>query len=261
MASNENAGQWLAGKKGLIVGLANNQSIAWGCIEAFHALGAELAITYQNEKTKTYTENLAAKVGAPIFTICDVTVPGSLEAVFAEIENKWGRLDFLLHAIAFAPKADLHGRVVDCSLDGFSLAMNISCHSFMRMAKLAEPLMKDGGCLLTLTYHGSQKAIQSYSVMGPVKAALESAVRYMASELGPKGIRVNAISAGPISTRAGNGIKDFSNLLDEKEKASPLHRLTSQQDVGWTAAFLASDKAQSITGQVSYVDCGVSMLA
>jgi enoyl-[acyl-carrier protein] reductase I len=260
MAFSENAGQWLAGKKGLVVGLANDQSIAWGCIEAFKTLGADLAITYQTEKTRTYTENLAKEISAPIFMICDVTVPGSLEAVFNEIEKKWGKLDFLLHAIAFAPKADLHGRVVDCSLDGFSLAMNISCHSFMRMAKLAEPLMTDGGSLLTLTYHGSEKVIQEYNVMGPVKAALESAVRYMACELGPKGIRVNAVSAGAISTRAGNGIKDFTNLLEESEKTSPLHHLTSQQDVGWTAAFLASDKARSITGQVYYVDCGVSIL-
>jgi enoyl-[acyl-carrier protein] reductase I len=260
MICNENTGQWLAGKKGLVVGLANDKSIAWGCIQAFNALGADLAITYRNEKTKTYTERLAKEVSAPIFTLCDVTVPGSLEAVFAEIKNKWGKLDFLLHAIAFAPKDDLHGRVVDCSLDGFLMAMNISCHSFIRMAKLAEPLMVDGGSLLTLTYHGSQKVVPGYNVMGPIKAALESTVRYMASELGAKGIRVNAVSSGSISTRAGNGIKDFSNVLDKDEKTSPLHRLTSQQDVGWTAAFLASDKARSITGHISYVDCGVNIL-
>ena len=187
------------------------------------------------------------------FTPCDVTAPGSLEAVFEEVKKKWGRLDFLLHAIAFAPMDDLHGRVTDCSKDGFLLAMDISCHSFIRMARLAEPLMTEGGSLLTLTYHGSQKSVHDYNCMGPVKAALESTVRYLATELGPKNIRVNAVSPGPISTRAGSGIKDFNNLLDEKAKGAPLRRLATQDNVGWTAGFLASDKASSTTGTISYV--------
>jgi enoyl-[acyl-carrier protein] reductase I len=255
-----NSSQWLAGKKGLVVGVANDKSIAWGCAKAFSAMGAELAMTYQNEKTKTYTEPLTQQINTGLFLPCDVQAAGSLEAVFEAIQKKWGKLDFLLHAIAFAPMNDLHGRVTDCSRDGFLQAMDISCHSFIRMAKLAEPLMTDGGSLLTLTYNGSQQVVHDYNCMGPVKAALESTMRYLAAELGPKNIRVNAVSPGPISTRAGSGIKDFNALLDEKEKASPLRHLSTQEDIGWTTAFLASDKARSTTGTVAYVDCGVSVL-
>jgi enoyl-[acyl-carrier protein] reductase I len=189
--------QPLAGKKGLVLGIANEHSIAFGCAQAFRALGAELAITYANEKTKTYVEPLARDLAASVFLPCDVSQPGQLEAVFQNIGQTWGVLGFALHSIAFAPKEDLHGRLADSSRDGFLLAMDVSCHSFIRMARLAEPLMHNGGALFAMSYYGAEKVIEHYNLMGPVKAALESAVRYLAYEFGPKGIRVHAISAGP----------------------------------------------------------------
>jgi enoyl-[acyl-carrier protein] reductase I len=256
----KDSAQWLAGKKGLIIGVANDKSIAWGCTKACHQMGAELALTYQNEKTKTYTEPLAQQVNTAMFMPLDVTVPGSLEAVFDTIRQKWGKLDFLIHAIAFAPMADLHGRVVDCSKEGFSMAMDISCHSLIRMSKLAEPLMTDGGSILTMTYHGSTKVVHDYNIMGPVKAALECTVRYMAAELGEKNIRVNAISPGPVNTRAGSGIKDFSKMIEEKQTVAPLHHLSVIDDIGWLAGFMASPRSSAITGQVHYIDGGVSIL-
>ncbi len=184
----------LVGRKGVVFGIANDQSIAYGCARAFRALGADLAVTYLNEKAMRFVQPLAEKLEADIFMPCNVQSEGEMEAVFAEIQRKWGRLDFALHSIAFAPMDDLHGRVTDCSREGFATAMDVSCHSFIRMARLAEPLMDEGGTLFTMSYHGADKVIDNYNIMGPVKAALESATRYLASELGPKGIRVHAIS-------------------------------------------------------------------
>jgi enoyl-[acyl-carrier protein] reductase I len=246
----------LSGKKGIVLGIANEHSIAYGCAQAFRALGAELAITYSNEKTKTYTEPLARDLSAPIFLPCDVRQPGQLEAVFQTIEQKWGTLDFALHAIAFAPKEDLHGRLADSSREGFLVAMDVSCHSFIRMARLAEPLMRNGGALFTMSYYGAEKVIEHYNLMGPVKAALESAVRYLASEFGPKGIRVHAISPGPIRTRAASGIDHFDDLIESAAKRAPERCLVSIEDVGMATAVLATDYAKLITGETVYVDAG-----
>ena len=211
----------LKGKKALVTGIANDQSIAWGCAKAFHAFGADVAVTYLNDKSKPYVEPLAKEIEAPIFMPLDLQREGQLEAVFERIEKTWGKLDLCLHSIAFAPKEDLQGRVVDCSKKGFLLAMEISCWSFIRMAKLAEPLMKEGGTLYTMTYYGSQMVVEHYNIMGPVKAALESATRYLAAELGPKGIRVHAISPGPLKTRAASGITAFDELLQKAQSKAP----------------------------------------
>jgi len=246
----------LSGKKGLVVGIANEHSLAYGCARAFHEAGAELAITYLNAKAELYVRPLATALGSTIVLPCDVTVPGQLEAVYAQIARDWGRLDFLLHAIAYAKKEDLHGRIIDCSAEGFAFAMQVSVHSFLRMAKLAEPLMSGGGALLTMSYYGADKAVPHYNIMGPVKAALEAAVRYMAVELGEKQIRVNALSPGPVATRAASGIADFDELLERAAKAAPEHRLVTLEDVGALAAFLASDAAKAITGNIAYVDAG-----
>jgi enoyl-[acyl-carrier protein] reductase I len=246
----------LSGKKGLILGIANEHSIAYGCAKAFRTLGADLAITYLNEKAKRFVEPLANELGAPIFLPCDVSESGQLEAVFGAMDRAWGRLDFALHAIAFAPKDDLHGRLTDCSRDGFLMAMDVSCHSFMRMARLAEPMMRDGGTLFTMSYYGAEKVIEHYNVMGPVKAALESAVRYLAYELGPRGIRVHAISPGPVMTRAASGIDHFDELMEAAAKRAPERRLVSIEDVGAATAFLATDYAKLITGETVYVDGG-----
>lgn len=200
----------LEGKKGLIIGIANEMSIAWGCARVFHREGAELAVTYLNDKAKRFVAPLSKEIDAPIFAPLDVRDTAQEDALFAEIEQKWGKLDFVLHSIAFAPGDDLHGRVVDCSRDGFLAAMDISCHSFARIARRAEPLMTDGGALLTVTYMGSERVIDHYGVMGPVKAALESTTRYMAAELGPKGIRCHAISPGPLLTRAASALPNSS---------------------------------------------------
>jgi len=254
------SGQPLSGKKGLILGVANEDSIAYGCAEAFRALGAEIAITYLNEKTRPYVEPLARKLEAPIFLPCDVREPGQLEAVFQAAEQAWGAIDFALHAIAFAPKEDLRGRLADCSRDGFLVAMDVSCHSFIRMARLAEPLMRNGGALFTMSYYGGEKVIEHYNVMGPAKAALESAVRYLAYELGPKGIRVHAISPGPIKTRAASGIAHFDDLIERAAKRAPERGLVSIEDVGMATAVLATDYAKLITGGTVYVDGGYHIL-
>jgi len=250
----------LAGKKGLILGIANEHSIAYGCAQAFRAFDAELAITYLNEKAKPYVEPLARELGAPIFLPCDVQKPGELDAVFQAIAQNWGKLDFALHAIAFAPKEDLHGRLADCSCEGFLVAMNVSCHSFIRMARLAEPLMRDGGALFTMSYYGAEKVVEHYNVMGPVKAALESAVRYLAYEFGPKGIRVHAISPGPVKTRAASGIDHFDDLLEHAATRAPVRNLVSIEDVGIATAVLATDYAKLITGETVYVDGGYHIL-
>src|SRR5262245_32758109 len=250
----------LEGKKGLIVGIANDQSIAWGCAKAFNAFGAEVAVTYLNEKAKPYVEPLAKEIKAPIFMPLDLQHEGQLESVFDKIQQKWGRLDLCLHSIAFAPKKDLQGRVVDCSKEGFLLAMEISCWSFIRMAKLAEPLMKDGGVLFTMTYYGSQMVVDHYNLMGPVKAALESVTRYLAAELGPGGIRVHAISPGPLKTRAASGITDFDKLVQKAQSKAPTRSLVSIDDVGVAVAFLGMNGAKLITGETLYIDGGYHII-
>ncbi len=246
----------LQGKKGLIVGIANEQSIAFGCAAAFRRAGAELAVTYLNAKAEPYVRPLAERLDSPIVVPCDVREKGQLEAVFARIGQTWGRLDFLLHSIAYAPKEDLHSRITDCSREGFAMAMDVSCHSFIRMAHLAEPLMKQGGCLLTVTFYGSERVVEDYNLMGPVKAALESAVRYMAAELGEQRIRVHALSPGPLKTRAASGIERFDELLERARARTPEHRLVSIDDVGNLAVFLVGDGAAALTGNVEYIDAG-----
>lgn len=250
----------LEGKRGLIVGIANDNSIAWGCAKAFRALGCELAVTYLNEKAKKHVEPLALELEAPIFMPLDMRVPGQVEAVFDRIDKEFGSLDFVVHSIAFSPKDTLGGRVVDAPLDGFLTTMEISCWSFIRMAQLAEPLMKRGGSLFTMTYFGSQRVVKNYNIMGPAKAALESVVRYMAAELGPKGIRVHAISPGPLATRAASGIPEFDNLLEKAREKAPAHTLISIDDVGMATAFLAHDAARLITGETLYVDAGYHII-
>jgi enoyl-[acyl-carrier protein] reductase I len=250
----------LKGKKALVTGIANDQSIAWGCAKAFRAFGADVAVTYLNDKSKPYVEPLAKELGARIFMPLDLQQDGQLEAVFERIEKDWGDLDLCLHSIAFAPKQDLQGRVVDCSKEGFLLAMSISCWSFIRMARLAEPLMKRGGTLFTMTYYGSQMVVENYNIMGPVKAALESATRYMAAELGPKGIRVHAISPGPLKTRAASGITAFDELLQKAQSKAPTRSLVSIDDVGVAVAFLGMDGAKLITGETLYIDGGYHIM-
>ncbi|HET7380141.1 MAG TPA: enoyl-ACP reductase FabI [Gaiellales bacterium] len=251
----------LTGKKGLVVGVANENSIAYGCARAFHAAGAELAITYLNAKAEPSVRPLAEKLDSPIIVPCDVREPGQLEAVFDRVRQQWGRLDFVLHSIAWAPKEDLHARVVDCSRAGFLAAMDVSCHSFIRMTRLSEPLMTNGGCLLTVSFYGAEKVVEHYNLMGPVKAALESAVRYMAAELGPKGIRVHAMSPGPLATRAASGIARFDELLERAATRAPMHHLVTIDDVGAMAACLVSDAARAVTGATAYVDGGYNIVA
>jgi enoyl-[acyl-carrier protein] reductase I len=248
--------QHLQGKKGLVIGIANQHSIAWGCARAFHAAGAALAVTWLNDDARPYVEPLAQQVEAELRLPLDMEQNGQLEAVFEAITRKWGRLDFVLHSIAYAPKADLQGRVIDSSSEGFSRAMNISCHSFLRTARLAEPLMPDGGSLMTMTYLGAEEAIANYGLMGPVKAALEASVRYMALELGPKGIRVNAVSPGPMPTRAASGIAGFDRMLADTAMRAPMRQLADIDDVGNLCAFLAGDGARAMTGDTLYVDAG-----
>jgi len=250
----------LEGKQGLIVGIANEQSIAWGCAKAFRALGAEVAVTYLNDKAKKYVEPLARELEAPILMPLDVRTPGQMEAVFERIAKEWGRLDYLIHSIAFSPKDTLCGRVVDVPQEGFLTTMDVSCWSFIRMAHLAEPLMTSGGTLFTMTYYGSQMVVENYNIMGVAKAALESAVRYMAAELGPKGIRVHAISPGPLATRAASGIPEFDELLDKAKEKAPARSLVSIDDVGVATAFLAHDAARLITGETLYVDGGYHII-
>ena len=250
----------LEGKKGLIVGIANEQSIAWGCAKAFRALGAEVAVTYLNDKARKYVEPLAQMIEAPLLMPLDVNVPGQMEEVFHTIADRWNHLDFVVHSIAFSPKETLQGRVVDVGRDGFLSTMEISCWTFMRMAKLAEPLMRKGGTLFTMTYYGSQMVVKNYNIMGVAKAALESAVRYLAAELGPKRIRVHAISPGPLATRAASGIPEFDELLDLARMKAPVRSLVSIDDVGAATAFLAHDAAHLITGETLYVDGGYHII-
>jgi len=250
----------LKGKKGLVVGIANEKSIAYGCARAFRDAGADLAITYLNDKARPHTEPLSDALGADLFLPCDVREDGQVKALFAAIREKWGRLDFLLHSIAFAPREDLHGRVTDCSRDGFDMAMNVSCHSFIRMARHAEPLMVDGGALMTMSYYGAEKVVDRYNLMGPVKAALEASVRYLASELAEAGIRVYAVSPGPLKTRAASGIDRFDELMEQAAARAPRHALVTIEQVGNVAAFLASGAAEGMTGNVVYVDHGYNVV-
>jgi enoyl-[acyl-carrier protein] reductase I len=250
----------LAGKRGLVVGIANDKSIAWGCAKAFRAFGAEVAVTYLNEKARPHVEGLARELEAPIFLPLDMRVEGQVEAVFEAIAKTWGDLDFLVHSIAFSPKEALQGRVVDVERDGFNATMEISCWSFIRMAHLAEPLMKKGGTLFTMTYYGSTRVVENYNIMGVAKAALECSVRYLAAELGPKGIRVHAVSPGPLATRAASGIPEFDALLDKAEAKAPSRRLVSIEDVGVATAFLAHDAARLITGETLYIDGGYHII-
>jgi enoyl-[acyl-carrier protein] reductase I len=251
----------LKGAKALVVGVANEHSIAYGCARAFRELGADLAITYLNEKSKGYVEPLARAIEASIFLPLDVSKPGELEAAFEAITKQWGKLDILVHSIAWAPKEDLQGGLLDCSADGFAKAMDISCHSFVRMAKLAVPLMKKGGTMFAMSYYGANKVVPNYNVMGPVKAALEASCRYLAYELGGKGIRVHAISPGPLKTRAASGLKDFDLLLNEAAQRAPLGELVDIMDVGFTCAYLATPYARRLSGETLYVDGGVNIMA
>lgn len=251
----------LTGHKSLIVGIANDQSIAYGCASAFRASGADLAITWLNDKARTYVEPLGEALGAEIMAPLNVENPGELEAVFEEVRRRWGKLDSLVHSIAFAPKEDLQGGLLDCSGPGFARAMDVSCHSFVRMAKLAAPLMTDGGTMFAMSYLGANKVVANYNVMGPVKAALEAACRYLAYELGPRNIRVHAISPGPLATRASSGLKDFELLLNDAVERSPLHELVDIDDVGFSCAYLATDFARRITGGTVYIDGGANIIA
>jgi enoyl-[acyl-carrier protein] reductase I len=250
----------LHGKKGLIAGIANEHSIAYGCAKVLRGAGAELGVTYLNAKAEPDVRPLAEQLKSSVIVPCDVREPGQLEAVFSLIKDKWGRLDFLLHSIAYAPKEDLHSRVIDCSQSGFALAMDVSCHSFIRMARLAEPLMTQGGCLLTVTFYGAERVVEEYNLMGLVKAALESSVRYMTAELGTKCIRVHALSPGPLKTHAASGIARFDELLERARSRAPQQRLVSIEDVGTLAAFLVSDAAAALTGNVEYVDAGYHII-
>ncbi|MEI9902424.1 MAG: enoyl-ACP reductase FabI [Hyphomicrobium sp.] len=251
----------LAGKRGLVVGIANGQSIAAGCARAFHDAGAELAVTYLNERAEPFVRAAVEGTSALVVGPCDVRVAGQLEAVFRGIKDRWGRLDFLLHSIAFAPREDLQTPLVNCSAEGFALAMDVSCHSFIRMAKLAAPLMTDGGCLMTVSFYGADKVVENYNLMGPVKAALESSVRYLAADLASARIRVHAISTGPVKTRAASGIDRFDELLDAVRARTPAQRLVSVEEIGKVAAFLASNAGIPLTGSVTYADGGFHVMA
>jgi enoyl-[acyl-carrier protein] reductase I len=251
----------LAGRKALIVGVANDQSIAYGCAKAFQTVGADVAITWLNDRARPYVEPLAQELQASITGPLDVSVPGQLEALFDRIRAEWGRLDILVHSIAFAPRQDLQGGLLECSAEGFAKAMDISCHSFIRMARLAAPLMTEGGTMFAMSYYGANRVVANYNVMGPVKAALEAACRYLAYELGPNGIRVHAISPGPLKTRAASGLKDFELLLNEAAQKAPLGELVDIMDVGFACAYLATPLAHRITGGTVYVDGGANIIA
>jgi enoyl-[acyl-carrier protein] reductase I len=249
----------LSGKRALVVGIANRQSIAYGCARALRAQGAELALTYLNDKARPHVEPLAIELGATLLEPLDVQREGELDAVFAALASHWGRLDVLVHAIAFAPKADLQGPLLDCSAAGFAQAMDVSVHSWIRMAKLAVPLMSGGGTMLTMSYQGATRVMDGYQLMGPVKAALESTVRYLADELGSRGIRVHALSPGPISTRAASGLLDFARQIETARSRSPLGKNVDIDDVGAAATFLCSPAARHLTGLVLPVDAGLSL--
>ena len=246
----------LAGKRGLVMGVANNRSIAWGIAKAARSHGAELAFTYQGDALKKRVAPLAAELGGHVLGHCDVGEPATIDAVFAEADRLWGGLDFVVHAIAFSDKDELTGRYLDTSEANFTKSLAISCYSFTAVAQRAEKLMRNGGSLLTLTYYGAEKWMPHYNVMGVAKAALEASVRYLAADLGPQGIRVNAISAGPIKTLAASGIGDFRYILKWNEYNSPLRRTVTIEEVGETASYLLSDMSRGMTGEILHVDAG-----
>jgi enoyl-[acyl-carrier protein] reductase I len=246
----------MAGKKGLIMGVANDRSIAWGIAQAVHAQGAELCFTFQGEALEKRVKPLAKSVDCDFVLPCDVTDPASIDEVFAAVAQRWGQLDFLVHAIAFSNKDELRGRYLDTTPDNFALSMNVSCYSFTAVAQRAVPLMKNGGSLLTMTYYGAERVIPHYNVMGVAKAALEASVRYLAADLGDQGIRVNAISAGPIKTLAFSAIGDGRYILKWNELNSPLKRNVTTDDVGNAGLFLLSDLGAGVTGEVMHVDAG-----
>ena len=252
--------QPLAGQKVLVIGIANEHSIAWGCARAFRELGAELAVTYLNEKARQFVEPLAHEVDAPILMPLDVSKPEELEALFQAIRLTWGRLDVAVHSIAYAPKADLQSGLLNSSAQGFTEAMDVSCHSFIRMARLAAPLMTDGGSMFAMSYLGASRVVPNYDLMGPVKAALEASCRYLAHELGPRHIRVHPISPGPLKTRAASGLKDFDLLLNEAAVRAPIGERVDIMDVGYACAFLATAYARRMTGNTIFVDGGVSIM-
>ncbi len=258
---NTRIGDMLKGRRGLVVGVANGDSIAFGCAAKLRAFGAEIALTYLNDKARPYVEPLAAQLDASLLLPLDVTRPGQMAVVFEQIRSTWGSLDFVIHSIAFAPRDDLHGRIVDCSQGGFLQAMQVSCHSFIEMAHHAEPLMNPGGALITMSYYGADKVVNNYNLMGPVKAALESSVRYLAKELGEKDIRVFAVSPGPLRTRAASGIGHFDELIDMAVTRSPGHRLVDIAEVGRAVAFLVGGGSSGMTGDVIYVDAGLHIMA
>ncbi|KAA2313301.1 enoyl-[acyl-carrier-protein] reductase FabI [Pseudooceanicola sediminis] len=251
----------LSGKVALVVGVANDHSIAAGCAQAFAAEGAEVALTYFNDRAKPHVQPVADAVGAALLLPLDVEAEGQMEAAFEAVRARWGRLDILVHSIAYCPAEDLHGRVTECSRAGFARAMDISVHSLIRMARLSEPLMTDGGAILTMTYYGGEKVVDHYNIMGPVKAALEGVMRSLAVELGPCQIRVNAISPGPLATRAGSGIAHFDELIDAARRRAPEQCLVTIEDVGNMAVMLASDRARRISGDIAYVDGGLHVRA
>jgi enoyl-[acyl-carrier protein] reductase I len=254
----------MAGKKGLIMGIANDRSIAWGIAKAVHAQGAELAFTYQGEALEKRVRPLADSIGVEMVVPCDVTDAASMDQLFAAIHGRWGKLDFLVHAIAYSDKEELKGKYVDTSPENFALTMNISCYSFTALTQRAAALMNDGGSLITLTYYGAERVMPHYNVMGVAKAALEASVRYLASDLGERNIRVNAISAGPIKTLAASGIGDFRHILRWNELNAPMRRNVTIDDVGGAGLFLLSDLSSGVTGEVLHVDSGyhvVGMMA
>lgn len=251
----------LTGKRGLVVGIANEHSIATGCATLFRAAGAELAVTYLNDKAEPFVRPVAQALESSIVLPCDVRIPGQLEAVFERIARDWGRLDFVLHSIAFAPVDDLHANLVNCSAEGFALAMDVSCHSFIRMTKLALPLMSDGGSLMTISFYGAERAVEHYNVMGPVKAALESSVRYLAADLAARRIHVHAISAGAVKTRAATGIDHFDALLDDVRAHTPAQHLVTIEEIGRIATVLASEAGMTLTGSTIYADAGFHVMA
>ncbi len=259
--TNFPVGQLLKGKRGLITGIANNMSIAWYIAQIAKAHGAELALTYQGEVLEKRIIPLSAELGCDKVIQCDVTDESSMDNLFTTLERDWGKLDFLVHSIAFADKNELRGRYIDTSLANFSNSMNISCYSLTALAKRAEPLMKDGGSIITLTYYGAEKVVPFYNVMGVAKAALECSVKYLACDMGPENIRVNAISAGPIRTLAASGIGDFKSMLKIHENTAPLKRNTTQSDVAGAALYLLSDLSKGVTGEIHYVDSGFNKMA
>ncbi|WP_042265626.1 enoyl-ACP reductase FabI [Paraburkholderia heleia] len=251
----------LAGMRALVTGVANADSIAYGCARAFADLGAQLAITYLNDKARPYVEPLANELGAQLLLPLNVEEDGQLDAVFDAVRATWGALDIVLHSIAYAPKEDLQGGLLDSSAQGFAHAMDVSCHSFIRMAKRAVPLMPQGGTLFAMSYDGANRVVPNYNLMGPVKAALEASCRYLAYELGPIGIRVHAISPGPLKTRAASGLPDFDRMLAEAAERAPLGELVDIMDVGYATAYLATRYARRMSGNTVYIDGGAHIMA